>query len=180
MKNLRTLMIFIFFIYANSISAAVINVPGDQPTIQAGIDAASDGDTVLIADGTFTGEGNRSIDFNGKAVEVASENGAENCIIDAQYSDRCFIFQNGETMNSIINGLSIRDGYMEFGGGIHCSNNSSPTIINCIIYENTAVRDGGGIYCIDSSLFLSHCTLKRNFLMGHDTCHFIKGGGIVL
>ena len=71
--------------------AATIRVPADQPTIQAGIDAAVDGDTVLVADGTYTGEGNQDIDFKGKAITVQSENGAENCIIDCEdYSVRGF------------------------------------------------------------------------------------------
>ncbi len=179
MKYLDLLIISVFYIFAMfyPVSASIIHVPGDQPTIQAGIDAASDGDTVLIADGTYTGEGNRGIDFNGKAVEVASENGADHCIIDAQYSDRCFVFQDGETMNSVIDGISIRNGYMEFGGGIHCSNNSSPAIRNCVIYENTALRQGAGIYCTNSSPFLSYCIIRQNSLKGRYSADFVEGVG---
>ena len=57
-----------------------------------GIDAAVAGDTVLVADGTYTGEGNRDIDFKGKAITVKSENGATNCIVDREGVGRGFHF----------------------------------------------------------------------------------------
>lgn len=62
--------------------AATIHVPFDQPTIQAGIDAAVAGDIVVVADGTYTGPGNKDLDFKGKAITVRSLNGPQNCILD--------------------------------------------------------------------------------------------------
>ena len=65
-------------------AADIINVPGDFPTIQAGMDAAMNGDEVVVADGIYTGDGNRDLDFGGKLITVRSANGPDNCIIDCE------------------------------------------------------------------------------------------------
>ena len=66
---------------AHDRTGTTLHVPGDYPTIQAAIDASVDGDTVLIADGTYTGEGNRDLDFGGRAITVRSAGGPEHCVI---------------------------------------------------------------------------------------------------
>jgi len=77
---------------------------GDYPTIQAAINDSNDGDEFVVADGVYTGNGNRDIDFFGKAITVRSENGPENCVIDCQGTPtnphRGFYFHNNEEPNS--------------------------------------------------------------------------------
>ncbi|MFC1714461.1 right-handed parallel beta-helix repeat-containing protein [Candidatus Poribacteria bacterium] len=121
---------------------------GDQSTIQARINAASNGDIVLIPDGIYTGTGNVNINFHGKAITVRSENGAENCIIDCENVDgtRGFYFGNGEGPDSVLDGFTVRNGNARVGGGIYCGN-SSPTIKNSILTNNSS----SGIYCGASS-----------------------------
>ncbi|NIP24463.1 MAG: hypothetical protein GWN67_06500 [Phycisphaerae bacterium] len=113
----------------------------DFNTIQAAIDDAYDGDTIIVADGTYTGDGNRDIDFLGKAITLRSENGPENCIIDCNGTlaekHRGFHFHSGEDHNSVVCGFTITNGYAERGGAIFCVS-SSPTLTNCIFRDSTA------------------------------------------
>ncbi len=158
--------------------------PADFNTIQAAIDDANDGDTIIVADGTYTGDGNRDIDFLGKAITLRSENGPENCIIDCQGSEadphRGFTFHSGEGPNSVLAGLTITNGARFGGGGIHCEY-SSPKITNCVITNNTALLSsgfqggfyspGGGISCDNSSPTISNCIITGNQATG-------SGGGM--
>ena len=151
--------------------AAIIHVPGDQPTIQKGINAASDGDTVLVADGIYTGGGNKNLDFGGKAITVTSENGAESCIIDCEGNGRGFYFHSGETGESVVNGFTIKNGHEVQGGGGICCEDSSPTIQNNTISGNSTDGSGGGIYCYNSDSIITNNKLTENWAG-------ISGGGI--
>ena len=142
--------------------ADTIHVPGDYPTIQEGIDAAVDGDTVLVASGTYTGPGNKNLDFQGKAITVRSADGPETCIIDCEGAGRGFIFHSGETSLSIVDGFTITNGLARQGGGIQCEQ-SSPTIMNSRITSNIAVEDGGGVRCRDfSEPTIVNCLIAGN------------------
>jgi beta propeller repeat protein len=144
----------------------ILRVPTEvYPTIQAAIDAATAGDIVVVADGTHTGEGNRDLDFKGKAITVRSQNGPTDCIIDCQGTQpephRAFRFHSGETALSIVEGFTITKGYAGFGGAIE-NENASPTIKNCIFANNTADMYGGAIENYYSSPNLTNCVFTAN------------------
>jgi len=154
---------FLLIVCLSVMRANTIHVPSQQPTIQAGIDAAvsSDGDTVLVADGIYTGDGNRDIDFLGKAIVVMSENGAESCVIDCEEAGRGFYFHNEEESSSVLQGFSITNGRGD-GAGIYCYN-ASPNIMGNTITGNTAAMwYGGGIYCVYSSPTITDNTITGN------------------
>jgi hypothetical protein len=90
--------------------AAVINVPADFATLQAAIDAASSGDTVLVAPGTSTGAGNRDLDFGGKLITLRGTGGAALTTLDAQatFPDlyRVFDFHSGGSNAALVGDCS--------------------------------------------------------------------------
>ena len=114
-------------------------VPDQYQTIQAAIDDRNDGDTVIVAAGIYTGDGNRDIDFRGKPIIVQSENGPETCIIDCEATKtdrhRGFYFHSDEDAECILHGFTITNGYAWDGAGVYC-HESGPSITNCIIANN--------------------------------------------
>ncbi|MHC4158004.1 MAG: right-handed parallel beta-helix repeat-containing protein [Planctomycetota bacterium] len=162
MKN----FIFVWFclILAIPCQARIITVDDDGPAdfnnIQAGIDDANDGDTVIVAPG----------------ITVKSENGPEDCVIDCNGTweeyHRGFYFHSGEDANSILDGFTVTNAYTwRAGGGIHCRG-SSPTITNCHITNNfSGGEGGGGIACWDSETTISNCIINGNMT-------YASGGGI--
>jgi len=172
-------------------------VPSQYPTIQSAIDACVDGDEVVIEPNTYTGDGNRDIDFGGTNITVRSVDPNDPNVVAATiihcnpddpndpddpnyYADhRGLYFDNGEGPSSVVAGLTITNGYVSYhesGGGIYCSNGTSPTLIKCSFSGNSAGWEGGGIYCGDgSSPTLIDCSFSGNSARAYEDG---EGGGI--
>ncbi|HUS72765.1 MAG TPA: choice-of-anchor Q domain-containing protein, partial [Sedimentisphaerales bacterium] len=136
-------------------------VPDEYLTIQAAVDAAVDGDVIIVADGTYTGTGNKNLDFAGRTITVRSVNGPEFTTIDCENDGPAFYFHTGENQNSTVEGFTITRGSSYNGGGISFEN-SSPTIKDCIFLANSAEHDGGAIDVGVSSPVIENCTFKEN------------------
>jgi hypothetical protein len=157
---------------------------GDYPTIQAALDASANQDTVLLADGTFTGVGNRDLRFAGVwRVTVRSMSGdPTTCIIDCEGSaaepHRGFTLTDGDPPQELIEGITIINGFVTtspeytYGGGILCDSETEIDISNCII-SNCEASSGGGVWCGSLAwVDISDCLFAGN--------RAIDGGGLAV
>ena len=160
-------------------AAVVIRVPAEQPTIQAAISAALNGDTVQVAPGTYV----ERLNFLGKPIRVISEQGPQVTIIDGGYGGPVVTFASGESLQSVLSGFTVRNGSASFsaalrGGGIRIEY-SSPTVTGNTITNNSAVDGGGGI----SSSFGSPLIQGNTITSNSQTIGFsggVGGGGIAI
>ncbi|UCG51705.1 MAG: hypothetical protein JSW58_16220, partial [Candidatus Latescibacterota bacterium] len=161
---------FTFLVILSPVSVArtwyvIPDGTGSAPTIQAAIDSAAAEDTVALADGVYTGAGNRDLDYAGKAIVIRSyyEDPAA-CVIDCEGSSnephRGFNFHSGEGSGSVLEGVTIRNGYQTYGGAVYCASSSS-AIRECRFVENEAL-DGGAVYCRTCAPVISHCWFIDN------------------
>jgi len=155
--------------------AATILVPTQEATIQDGILAAAEGDTVLIAPGLYRGAGNRDVSFLGKDVVVTSAQGSGSTTVDCEVLGRGFILMDGESSAAMLRGLTIVNGIARFGAGALCIS-SSPTIVDCIFRDNVATERGGGLCCVWSDAALDSCSFMENTAR-EDIWHG-EGGGL--
>jgi len=141
-------------------------------SIQEAIDAVSfEKGCIVVLPGTYTGDGNRDISFRGKLITVRSIDPSDShvvatTVIDCQGTEveqhKGFVFNKGESAQSILAGLTITNAYGQYGGGIHCFGNSSPTISRCVLKNNTAVKGGGGLCNYFGSSMVINCIFTGN------------------
>jgi hypothetical protein len=155
--------------------ATIIHVPGDQPTIQAGINAAVNGDTVLVAPGTYV----ENINFMGKAIAVVSSGGAAVTIIDGGLVNSVVRFISGEGPSSLLRGFTLQNGRaMPLEGGGIFINSASPTIVRNLIQFNGGCNGGGGIGVAFGSPQIRSNFITNNFQAG--CSGGVGGGGIAV
>jgi len=170
MKRIIRILVFVIFINVVFVCYAfadIINIPADYSTIQAGINAASNEDTVLVQPGTYV----ENINYNGKNITVGSlflttadTSYISQTIIDGDSLDSVVKFENGEDSTAILTGFTITNGFARWGGGIHCAY-SNPSLMNVNIKENSTSYTnaaGGGIYCFNSNPSLENTIINRN------------------
>jgi hypothetical protein len=161
-RNLTPVFLAIGLVWLGVASAAfgaVIHVPGDQATIQLGINAAVAGDMVLVAAGTYFEHDLQMKD----GIRLRSEAGLANCVtIDARQQGRvlsCHSAGAGTTIEGFtLTGGSVPSGY---GGGLYLIA-SSPSILRCVVTGNWAEPGASGIYCLQSSPVLTDCVVTDN------------------
>ena len=110
-------------------------------TIQHAISNSVNGQIVTILPGTYTGSGNVNISTQGKQITVQSDQGPITTIIDCALNGRGFIINQGETMTTVIKGLSIINGKTNaapllYGSGIFVEDNSGIKIVDCFFINN--------------------------------------------
>ncbi len=146
--------LLISFLTSMVSAAETWHVPKECETIQAAINAASDGDEILVAVGTWK----ETIDLIGKTVYLYSEQGAEDTVIHGNQQGT--VVTCLANANSTIEGFTIRGGKAEFGGGIYVVN-SSPTFRLCSIDFNSA-KKGGGSYVRNGTPIFDQCVFSFN------------------
>lgn len=120
-----------------------------KKSVQAAIDISMQGDTIHVADGRYN-----PFTTENKSIRIVSDNGPLNCIIDGGYSARCVTMGNSKIeLNSVIEGLTLCNGYSTAGAGCYYG-----IAERCIIEDCFSTGNGGGSY----GTVLKGCTVRHN------------------
>ncbi|MCP4545572.1 MAG: hypothetical protein GY835_03770 [bacterium] len=135
---------------------------GAYATIQDAVDAAGNGDTIWLAEGLYTGPGNRDVEIF-KTLTIRGDGIPELCVIDcggdAADPHRGFIL---ESNTWTLQDLTITGGRSDDGGAIWVTE-GTVNIEACLFHDNAVTDDGGAIYCEElSTVNLSQCRFANN------------------
>jgi hypothetical protein len=138
---------------------------GPKRTVQAAINAASDGDTIIVFAGTYVGQ----IDLDGKGVRLWAPSGPGVTFLDGGGVQTVVLANSGEGPDTIIEGFTILNGFSASQGGGMLVALASPTIIGCVFADNAA-QQGGGLASITGSPTIT----DTQFVTNHASAN---GGG---
>ncbi len=156
----------------------VCNSPdGPMRHIKTAVDAASDGDTIIIADGVYSGELNQNIDVYGRAISLMSEGGPRRCIIDCVAGGGPFI-RASNAQHLLTEGLTIRNAISrDSGGAIQCDR-IDITIRNCVLSGNRSDDEGGALYLRLGGVRLVDSLFTNNHARRSGGAVHISAGGL--
>ncbi len=173
--RIRGVVLATSFGFSRIATAATINVPADQPTIQACINVAVSGvDECLVAPGIYV----ENINLLGKAITVRTSGGAPVTTIDGGLSGSVVTCASGEGLGTVIDGFKILNGRGTLQAGFvrGCclyNRNSSPTVLNSI-FTNNAAEIGSGMYNDNNAPVVTGCLFQNNIAEGT----LKEGGGM--
>ena len=153
--------------------AAPLCVPSQYATIQQAIDAAEDGDTVLVAAGTYPG----LLDYKRKSIIVRAEDGSGSTTIDCGGAGRAIDIQSITGVAAVLDGFTIINGLADLGGALHLEQ-SGLLLRNCTLAGNSASSAGGAIYCHWGAPAFERTTIGVNSAQG-DPNGFASDGGFI-
>ena len=110
-------------------------------TIQKAVNVSVGADLVIVRPGTYSGVGNRAINLGGKSITVTSLDGPDATILDLGRTQG-FLAHSTETLNTIINGFTVRNGYVSSSedwrgdGIVSILGNAVLTVKNCVFVGN--------------------------------------------
>ncbi len=168
MRNLRIAMILCAAFAAGAFAEEVVLNPdgsGHYPNIQAAIDAVGPGSNIWLSDGTWSGAGNRDLDFGGKQLGLRSiSEDPSACVFDLGGGGfRALSFTSGEGSDCLVRGIGFENASgLDFGGVVYV-NGASPRFENCRFEGNLCNIAGGCVYVQNSSMSIHDCLFHNNY-----------------
>lgn len=184
--NLRitvlVLLLLLLYCTKNGVSQSVITIKqdgtGNFTTIQQGIDASGNGDTILVWPGVYQENiiaYQKNFILGSLSLTTGNPAYISQTVIDGNNNGRCMMIYKC-VPNPVVHGLTIRNGFAyglgtHIGGGVFLQESSLVSIINCVLENNRAYGSGGGLYSFLSDTYLKGTTIRNNH--SHNS-----GGGI--
>ena len=148
MTMFRTALISMFLTSTALATTWTVDDDGkaDFDNIYLAVAAASDGDVILVMEGTYYAS---YINPHGKAILVEGETNSKGELlvtVDGMQSGAILECNSGEGPDTVFRNLILTNGSSYYGGGMTLFDGSSPTVENCIFRNNLGTIEGGGIH----------------------------------